>query len=175
MKMYKKEELRFEKGYILNQDNDILSLHPSIVRSLNELETRVQKVNWLEEQPEPCAGPDLNQFKRKSSFDIDFKCTHSNHKLDKMIDEVENFMDSLDVDNKIERMNLDVKDNFGRLIEFIGNDTVIAMTSCNPEEIRIDTPTIGNPLLMTFDDFTYWIGLCYGLTLSEDTENGKSE
>lgn len=161
MKAYKKNELELIDGMLIHKESgDVVAVDNTVVDLANELETRVQKAMFLETQPKFCAGPDLDEFKRKSVNDINlFTC--DTPLMDKKIEDALAFMDELDDIETTEKLN-DAVHGFFDLIMFVRLDTVISLDSQDSIH-RFDTPTLGNPLEWDEDKITSAIAEYHGV------------
>ena len=49
-KMYKKSDLKFENGYVLTQDDEVVALPPKVAEQFNDMETLLQQQAYLAAQ-----------------------------------------------------------------------------------------------------------------------------
>ena len=51
-KMYLKSDLKFVDGYLIDNDDNVVALPDKVAKQINDLETCIQKLMYLDEQPE---------------------------------------------------------------------------------------------------------------------------
>lgn len=146
MKMYKKEDLSFVNGYLVDKENNIVPLHINVVAQLNTLETMYQQAKYWAEQPapEPVKPRSLANFKRESAFEVPYEAKHETPLLDQKIEESMRLVNEIKGDAIADNINERYQD-FAELIQWADADFVVEGMNSG----RIDTPNIGNPLELT--------------------------
>ena len=152
-KFYKKSQLTFESGYVVNADGDVVALPLCVADQLNEIETTLQKATWLSEQPEECKGPDLSEFVRESAFGGLPEVIVDTPLLDKKVKEseaLEKEMYAVSCATELNKLIAGFKEAFAFASEdsFVEGDRVV----------RLDLPTLGDPLKLTADDLARRMG-----------------
>lgn len=152
-KFYSKSDLTFKSGYVVSATGDVVALPKGVANQLNSIEEMVQKAAWLEAQPEETKAPDPSEFVRKSAFDSAPTITVDTPTLDAKIEE------SMRLDADIKRQLCADKLN-----EIIGTYKE-AFAFCSEEDfvegtdvVRLDLPTLGDPLKLTANDLAAVIG-----------------
>ena len=152
-KFYNKSDLTFKSGYVVSATGDVVALPKGVANQLNSIEEMVQKAAWLEAQPEETKAPDLSEFVRKSAFDSVPTITVDTPMLDARI------KDAIRLDAEIKRQLCADKLN-----EIIGTYKE-AFAFCSEEDfvegtdvVRLDLPTLGDPLKLTANDLAAVIG-----------------
>lgn len=145
-KFYKKSQLTFESGYVVNADGDVVALPPCVADQLNEIETLIQKAAWLNEQPEECEGPDLSEFERKSCFGKVPEIVVETPLFDEQVKKkaaIEKEMYAACCAAELNKLIARFKEAFAFVSEesFVEGDRVV----------RLDLPTLGDPLKLTAD------------------------
>ena len=56
-KMYLKSDLKFVDGYLIDNDDNVVALPDKVAEQINDLETCIQKLMYLDDQPEPWRRP----------------------------------------------------------------------------------------------------------------------
>lgn len=141
MKLYKKADLEFIDGMLVAKDGEIVNAGIKAVSQANELETMLQKAEWLKSQPSPCQGPDFSSFKRKSTNEIEDFVAET-PLLDKKVAETMDLLNELDVVELTNKVN-EVQRYMADLINFTKSDYVVSNGSAI---VKFDVPTLGNPL-----------------------------
>lgn len=152
-KFYKKSQLTFESGYVVNADGDVVALPPCVADQLNEIETIIQKAIWLRDQPEECKGPDLSKFERESCFGSAPEIVVSTPLLDEKIKEskaIEAEMYAASCATELNKLIANFREAFAFAAEdaFVEGDRVV----------RLDLLTLGDPLKLTADDLAHAMG-----------------
>ena len=152
-KFYKKSQLTFESGYVVNADGDVVALPPCVADQLNEIETTIQKAAWLSEQPEECKGPDPSEFERQSCFGKVPEIVVETPLLDKKVKEsvaLEKEMYAASCAAELNKLIVGFKEAFAFVSEesFVEGDRVV----------RLDLPTLGDPLKLTADGLAAAMG-----------------
>lgn len=152
-KFYSKSDLTFKSGYVVNADGDVVALPPCVADQLNEIETTIQKAAWLSGQPEECKGPDLSEFERESCFGSVPEIVVSTPLLDKKVKEskaIEQEMYAAACTSELNKLIAGFREAFAFAAEdsFVEGDRVV----------RLDLPTLGDPLKLTADDLAHAMG-----------------
>lgn len=145
-KMYKKSDLKFDNGYVLTQDDEVVALPPKVAEQLNEIETEIQKQQYLKDQPEAQPMPSLDGFQRKSIVKHAHITVETKH-LDREVRRCEGVLKDLRNMAEAEEANQKLA-KYDEAICFLHGDKFVEGT----EVVMIDTPTIGNPLTATAND-----------------------
>lgn len=161
MKMYKKSDLTIIDGMLVNGDGDIVMPDVRVIEQANELETLVQKAEYLSGQPEATPMPSLEGFERKSEKDADVHFHAKTPELDKKAEEAMAIMDELDDMATVDAAN-DMVDKFPELLAFVSNDYVVDF-GCGGVLVTFDTPTLGSVLKLTKDDVIDAIAYACGM------------
>lgn len=139
-KMYKKSDLKFENGYVLTMDDEVVALPPHVAEQLNEMETEIQKVAYLNAQPEARPMPSLDGFERKSIVKHAHVTVETKH-LDRevrrcngVLNDLRNMAEAQEANEKLAK--------YDEAIRFLHDDKFIEGT----EVIMVDAPTIGHIL-----------------------------
>lgn len=144
-KMYSKSNLKFENGYVLTYDDEVVALPDKVAQQINEIETIMQKQKYLADQPKATPVPSLDGFERKSIIDLpEVKIStptfdELEEKKKKLLDELRNEMSAAAVNKIIQR--------FPEAFSFFKKDKFVE----GSEVVLIDTPTIGNILTVDAD------------------------
>ena len=171
MKAYSKNDLVYKNGLLLTSDGDVVAVDNAIVDMANELETRLQKANYIMAQPEAVAAPTLDGFTRKSEIQITpFTC--ETPLMDKRVEEAKKLMDEIDDVAMTNTLNDQLR-NYSDLVIFIKEDMVIDAERETPH--RFDVPTMGNPLEWTEDDLFKFIAITNGCSVVGGEEDVQSE
>lgn len=139
-KMYKKSDLKFENGYVLTQDDEVVALPHGIAEQLNEMETLLQQQQYLLMQPAAKPEPSLDGFKRESIVKVPRVKVSTKH-LDKQIKRSENILEDLRQLSLADKVN-GIIDKYRDLMVFLDGDSFVEGT----DVVMIDTPVIGDPL-----------------------------
>lgn len=145
-KMYKKSELKFDSGYVLTMDDEVVALPPKVAEQLNEMETEIQKVAYLKAQPEAQPMPSLDGFERESIvkhayIDVETKyLDREKRRSMSLLNDLRNMAAADEANEKLAR--------YDKAIRFLHDDKFVEGT----EVVMIDTPTIGDPLTASVGD-----------------------
>lgn len=145
-KMYVKSSLRFENGYVLNVDDEVVALPYRVAEQLNQMETEIQQIAYLKEQPEAQPMPSLDGFERESIVKHAHVTVETKH-LDREMRRCTGLLNDLRKMADAEEANTKLA-KYDRAIRFLHEDKFVEGT----EVVMIDTPTIGDPLTATSDD-----------------------
>ena len=145
-KMYKKSDLTFDNGYVVDSDNNVVCLPDKVAEQINKLETWVQKYGYLKSQPAEQAAPSLDGFERESCF-AKARVVVDTPELDARIARAKSIRDELTNKESCDVVN-ELIAKMSEMFDWINCDTFVEGT----DVVRIDTPTLGNPLEMEFLD-----------------------
>ena len=93
-KMYSKSDLKFEDGYVLTYEDEIVALPDGVAEQFNELETFMQQQKYLADQPEAQPEPSLDGFKRETIFEVP-KVKIQTPAIDKLVEEKKQILHEL--------------------------------------------------------------------------------
>ena len=146
-KFYSKSDLSFKSGYVVNADGDVVALPKGVARQLNDIETMVQEAAWVSEHQVEEREPE--EFVRKSAFGSAPTITVDTPLLDKKVEESVRLHKELEQQicaEKLTEIIAGFKEAFAFCAEkeFVEGDKVI----------RLDLPTLGDPLKLTSDSLT---------------------
>lgn len=145
-KMYKKSDLKFENGYVLTQDDEVVALPPKVAEQFNDMETEIQKQQYLKGQPEARPMPSLNGFERESIVKhahIEVETKHLDREVRRcngVLNDLRNMAAADEANEKLAK--------YDEAIRFLHDDKFVEGT----EVVMIDTPTIGDPLTASVGD-----------------------
>lgn len=144
-KMYKKSELKFDSGYVLTMDDEVVALPPKVAEQLNEMETEIQKVAYLKAQPKAQPMPSLDGFERESIVKHAYVEVETKY-LDRekrrsmgLLNDLRNMAEADEANEKLAK--------YDEAIRFLSEDKFVE----GAEVIMIDTPTIGHILTADVD------------------------
>ena len=160
-KMYSKNNLKFEDGYVLNYDNEVVALPPKVAEQFNKLETIIQQQAYLAAQDKAKPEPSLDGFERESIVKHP-KITVQTLNLDAEEKRCKGILDDIRKASMATEVNK-LLDKFDKLMQFLHSDKFVEGT----EVVMIDTPTIGNPLTADADSIIAKIGTMAGIIDSE--------
>lgn len=145
-KMYVKSSLRFENGYVLDADDNVIALPIGVAEQLNAMETEIQKVAYLNAQPKAQPMPSLDGFERESIVKHAWVEVETKH-LDReerrhlgVLEDIRNLMEAKEANEKLAK--------YEEAIRFLSEDKFVE----GAEVVMIDTPTIGDPLTAVTED-----------------------
>ena len=169
MKVYSKDELKMNNGYIVTDSGDVVGVNPTVVAMANNLETELQMARYLAKQPEATPRPTLDGFTRKHDNEIElFEC--ETPIADKQAEETMAFLNELDTKTVTDKMNKMLV-NYEQLILFVNSDTIVGGDLATA---KFDTPTLGNPLTWTSDTIYNAIAELHGCS-TEDVETNVEQ
>lgn len=145
-KMYKKSDLKFESGYVLTKDDEVVALPYKVAVQLNLMETEIQKVAYLKAQPKAQPVPSLDGFERESIVQHAYVEVETKH-LDREVRRCEKVLADVRSLAAAEEANAKLA-QYDEAIRFLHEDKFVE----EDEIVMIDTPTIGNPLTASVDD-----------------------
>lgn len=147
-KLINKKDLRFENGYILTKDNEIVNFNCRVTGMLNELELLNQQIKWVKDHPVEDEKVQ-DTFKREFMYAPDVSDLHEKEPKtplhDKKIEEAKAFMAETDKVNTVADINEWLDRHAYELSRL--EESFIVYDPGFPE--RYDLPTIGNPLKIT--------------------------
>jgi len=145
-KMYVKSSLRFENGYVLDADDNVIALPAGVAEQLNEMETEIQKTAYLNAQPKAQPMPSLDGFARESILKHAYVEVETKY-LDReerrclgILEDLRNLGEAEEANEKLAK--------YEEAIRFLSEDKFVEGT----EVVMIDTPTIGDPLTAAAED-----------------------
>lgn len=168
MKIYKKSELKLTNGLLVTKKGDVVTVDERIVEQANDLETLLQKTEYLAAQPSASPMPSLAGFERKR-FDDNGNLYFSTvtPALDAKAEEAMAIMGEIDNMTTAEQANRMI-DMFADLIRFADSDTVI---DCEAECVDpFDMPTLGSILELTHEDIVGVIAFANGMAEKVEPE-----
>lgn len=145
MKTYKKSNLTYVNGYIMNGD-EIVQIDNEIVIQANQLEADVQRASFNQKRKAAIDAVKL-AADTKFSFKSERKrpvIQANTPTLDEMVEKSIDLMDELDALKGAERANEYFR-QIVELVEFVQDDFVVECPAQAAQE-RFDLPTLGNPL-----------------------------
>lgn len=171
MKMYKKSDLQLINGMLVSGD-EIVAVADRIVDQANELETLVQKAEYLASQPSATPMPSLDGFERKSANEFGERFIATTPVTDLKVAEAMAIMDEAD-DVAITEAANELLDHFTELAKFIREDYVIDTHA--PSIVAFDTPTLGSILDLTTDDLMRAIAKVCGMSAEKVSCDGNCD
>lgn len=150
-KFYSKSDLTFKSGYVVNADGDVVALPKGVARQLNEIEEIVQKAKWVNEHEAPEAEPE--EFVRKSAFKPAPVITANTPLLDQKVEEAVRLHEEIEGKLRADTLNEIIK-SFKEAFAFCDEDDFVE----GGEVVRLDLPTLGDPLKLTAYDLAKHIG-----------------
>ena len=139
-KMYKKSDLKFENGYVLTQDDEVVALPPKVAEQFNDMETLLQQQAYLRKQGEAKPEPTLDGFERESTVKHAFVTVETKH-LDAEIERCEGLLHDIRQSDMAKYVNA-VLAKYDELMIFMHEEKFVE----GDKVVQIDTPTIGDPL-----------------------------
>lgn len=150
-KFYSKSDLTFKSGYVVNSDGDVVALPKGVARQLNEIEEMVQRAKWVAEHEAPEA--EKEEFVRKSAFKSAPVITVDTPLLDQKIEEAVRLHEEIERQLCADKMSEIIK-GFKEAFAFCDEDDFVE----GSEVIRLDLPTLGDPLKLTANELASHIG-----------------
>lgn len=150
-KFYSKSDLTFKSGYVVNADGDVVALPKGVARQLNEIEEMVQRTKWVDEHEAPEAEPE--EFVRKSAFKPAPVITADTPLLDKKVEEAVRLHKEIEGKLCADKVNEIIK-GFKEAFAFCDEDDFVE----GDEVVRLDLPTLGDPLKLTACELAKHIG-----------------
>lgn len=145
-KMYKKSDLKFVDGYVLTKDDDVVALPGGIAEQINDLETFIQEMAYIDAQPEAAPVPDLAGFERKSIVAVP-TIEVETPALDEMEERSRRILDEMRNREGAKAVNR-VLEKYADVLGFFRDERFVE----GDKVVRIDTPVIGNILEVSDDD-----------------------
>lgn len=139
-KMYKKSELKFDSGYVLTMDDEVVALPPKVAEQLNEMETEIQKIAYLNAQPKAQPMPSLDGFERESIVKhahVEVETKHLDREERRcrgVLEDLRNLAAAGEANEKLAK--------YDEAIRFLSEDKFVEGT----EVVMVDAPTIGHIL-----------------------------
>jgi len=150
-KFYSKKDLAFKSGYIVSTDGDVVALPKGVARQLNEIEEMVQRAKWEIEHEVSAVEPE--EFVRKSAFSPVPVITVDTPLLDQKVEEYVRLHEEIErklCADKLTEIIKGLKEAFA----FCDEDDFVE----GDEVVRLDLPTLGDPLKLTTVDLAKHIG-----------------
>ena len=153
MKLNSKASCRYENGYILAKDGEVLNLDWKVKAQLEKLDKAWQEYSYLQEQEPFHAAPSLEGFHRITA-DEDYRRwdlldAPDTPALDAQLARSLAFRDDCIKSERVEQVNATAIRCFTELLDFCSNDSFFEGFGM-PE--RIDCVSLGNPLELKADD-----------------------
>lgn len=157
-KMYRKCDLKFDNGYIVDDDMNVVALPTGVGEMFNDLETTLQKMDYLDKQPEGCKEPSLDGFERKSSF-TEFTIEVDTPLMDAKVEEGRKILEEIRR-SEVGAAASKLVDKYHDVFEFLDGDRFVE----GDKVVRLDLCILGDPLKTTPDDVVKIICDYGGLT-----------
>lgn len=141
-KFYSKSDLTFKSGYVVNSDGDVVALPKGVARQLNDIETMVQQAAWVSEHEVEEREPE--EFERKSAFGSVPTVSVDTPLLDKKVKEAVQLHEEIEKQLYADKTSEIIK-GFKEAFAFCDEDDFVE----GSEVIRLDLPTLGDPLKLT--------------------------
>ena len=139
-KMYLKCNLKFVDGYLIDNDDNVVALPEKVAEQINKLETCIQKLMYLDDQPEPQPERSLDGFKRESTRKV--PVVHPDTPtLDKKVAEGKKLLEEIRERDKADEIN-DTLSDFEDAFEWFRAERFVE----GSKVIHVDTPEIGDIL-----------------------------
>lgn len=145
-KMYLKSDLKFVDGYLINGDGDVVALPEKVAEQINDLETRIQKLIYLDDQPEAQPERSLDGFKRKTTRQVPVVKVDT-PTLDEKVAESKKLLDEIRDLGKAEKIN-EIFLDYTEAFEWLRSDHFVEGSKI----VRVDTPEIGDILDTDVDE-----------------------
>lgn len=139
-KMYLKSDLKFVDGYLIDGDDNVVALPEKVSKQINDLETRIQKLIYLDDQPEAQPERSLDGFKRKTTRKAPIVKVDT-PTIDEKVAEGKKLLEEIRDLDKAEKIN-EILADFVDAFEWLRAERFVE----GSEVIRIDTPEIGDIL-----------------------------
>lgn len=151
MKLYKKSDLKFAHGYLVDEDGNSVALPNKVVKQLDALDIVLQEYLYLDNQPRFQPAPTLRGYERKLNQDADRKWKHmdmpATPTIDKKAAETMAFLEEVSAKEDVEAVNFAL-DKYKELLDFCSEDEFFS-----PSEFFMHPPincvSLGNPLELT--------------------------
>lgn len=145
-KMYLKSDLKFVDGYLINGDGDVVALPEKVAEQINDLETRIQKLIYLDDQPEARPERSLDGFKRKTTRQVPVVKVDT-PTLDEKVAEGKKLLAEIRDLGKAEKIN-EIFLDYTEAFEWLRSDHFVEGSKI----VRVDTPEIGDILDADVDE-----------------------
>lgn len=145
-KMYLKSDLKFVDGYLINDDGDVIALPEKVAEQINDLETRIQKLIYLDDQPKAQPERSLDGFKRKTTRGVPVVKVDT-PTLDEKVAEGKKLLAEIRDLGKAEKIN-EIFLDYTEAFEWLRSDHFVEGSKI----VRIDTPEIGDILDADVDE-----------------------
>lgn len=139
-KMYVKSDLKFVDGYLIDGDDNVVALPEKVSKQINDLETRIQKLIYLDDQPEAQPERSLDGFKRKTTRKVPVVKVDT-PTIDEKVAEGKKILNEIRDLDKAGKIN-EVLADFADAFEWFRSERFVE----GSEVVRIDTPEIGDIL-----------------------------
>lgn len=139
-KMYVKSDLKFVDGYLIDGDDNVVALPEKVSKQINDLETRIQKLIYLDDQPEAQPERSLDGFKRKTTRKAPVVKVDT-PTIDEKVAEGKKILEEIRYLDKAGKIN-EVLSDFVDAFEWFRSERFVE----GSEVVRIDTPEIGDIL-----------------------------
>lgn len=150
-KFYSKSDLTFKSGYVVNLDGDVVALPKGVARQLNDIEEMVQKAKWAAEHEAP--ETEREKFVRKSAFKSAPVITTDTPLLDQKVEEAVRLHEEIEGQLCADKVNEIIK-GFKEAFAFCDENDFVE----GSEVVRLDLPTLGDPLKLTAIELAKHIG-----------------
>lgn len=150
-KFYSKSDLTFKSGYVVSATGDVVALPKGVARQLNEIEEMVQKAEWMSEHAEE--PREEEEFVRKSAFKTAPTITVDTPLLDQKIEESMRLHEEIERQLCADKLTEIIK-GFKEAFAFCDEDDFVE----GDEVVRLDLPTLGDPLKLTTVELSRHIG-----------------
>ena len=173
MRFYKKEELTYRGGYLVNKDGNIMDLDCAVVTALNEIEMLNQRAQYHKAQNKIAGFEELEPFTFADehsapsiSFDIDTPF------VDRKVKESMIILKEVKALGAVKKMEEIAEGLMPALTWIHKNEFVSSEAEYQP---RLNMKTVGNPLELTVDKvltiiFAYVIAVCDVDIVNKDAE-----
>ena len=158
-KMYSKSDLKFEDGYVLTYEDEIVALPDGVAEQFNELETFMQQQKYLADQPEAQPEPSLDGFKRETIFEVP-KVKIQTPAIDKLVEEKKQILHELRDETVAAEVNK-ILAKYQDAFRFMKQDKFVEGTKA----VAIDTPTLGNVLTLDANAVIETISALSGISI----------
>jgi hypothetical protein len=150
LKLISKKDCRYENGYIVNADNELLCLDHKVEKQMALLDLVCQKLTHLEAQPVFQPAPSLCDFHRVTAAEKFRSWTPIEEPetptIDARVESSKAYRDELITQNDVRTANQIASQMFEELLDFCANEKFVEGLGM-PE--RIDCVSLGNPLELT--------------------------
>lgn len=147
-KFYKKSQLEFVNGYVIDPaTSEAVALPDKVAEQLNDYETTVQKAQYMAGQEEGRPEPSLDGFERRSNRKRAAEIEVATPLLDAKKAESMAILEEIRTSCAADSVN-EILSDYEDMIEFLRNDTFVEGSKI----VMVDTPELGDPLKLTIDD-----------------------